>query len=70
MEQNCNLWFVEELESALQTCTGDWVVIDFYDCPSDVVYDGNSLEDAKYAKRERIIDTYGECYCKILRRAD
>lgn len=62
-------WLVGRLEQALNSCSGEWVVIDFlYNC--DVVYDGDSLDDARIAKLGRIADTYGECFCKIMRRAD
>lgn len=62
-------WLVGRLEQRLNSCSGEWVVIDFLN-DFDVVYDGDSLDYARIAKLERIANTYGECFCKIMRRDD
>lgn len=59
--------YAEDVQKMLDSCIGKLVVIDLYECP-ELLYDGYSLEDAEKAIRERIEDTDGECFCKILRR--
>lgn len=55
----------QNLRRVFATAKGTYLVIDFYEGISEVLYDGNNLRDAKRAKRERLVDTDGEAYVKL-----
>lgn len=58
-------FFIEQLQALLDTCRGEWVAIDFYE-DMELLYDGNSKKEALKAKHQRIEDTNGECFVRIL----
>lgn len=55
-----------DLNKVCETAKGMYLVVDLYEGWVEVLYDGNSLHDAKKARRWRIEDTDGECCVRIL----
>lgn len=57
----------DAIRKATETARGRYLVIDIYEAV-EVLYDGNDLQEAKRARRDRYEDTDGEAYVKFLVR--